>query len=174
VIFEHPIVVDADGYEENVAGFGVEMPEHVVEQPDLRLAQLPIPTQSAFGKEDLRKAALDGHLDKALQYLPVEVVPRTAPHEVRAQAPDQSPQGPDVRPLPRRVAKGCTMRHQMGQQDVVDIAPVVHHEHDARVFDNVLVQGGETSLWADPDVVERSGDPGRQRSADPEVQKGVE
>src|SRR5919112_2030559 len=66
------------------------------------------------------------------------------------------------------------MRHQMGQQYVVDIAPVVHHEHDARVFDNVLVQGRETSSWADPDVVERSGDPGRQRNADPEVEEGVE
>jgi hypothetical protein len=54
VIFEHPIVVDADGYEEDVAGFGVETPEHVVEQPDLRLARLPISAQSALGKEDLR------------------------------------------------------------------------------------------------------------------------
>jgi len=59
----------------------------------------------------------------------------------------------------------------MGQQNVVDIAPVVHHEHDARIFDNVLV---ETSLWADPDVVERCGDPGRQRNAYPEVEEGVE
>src|SRR3712207_4388874 len=62
----------------------------------------------------------------------------------------------------------------MGQQDVVDVAPVVHYEDDARVFHSGHVQGGETSLWTDPDVVERSGDPGRQRNADPEVEEGVE
>src|SRR5919112_3904796 len=65
------------------------------------------------------------------------------------------------------------MRHQMGQQDVVDVAPTVHHEDNAHVFDRVLIQGRETSLRADPDVVERFGDSTRQRNADPEVEEDV-
>ena len=72
--------------------------------------------------------------------LPVEVVPRPTPNEERAHAADHSSEGPDVRPLPSRVAQSGTMRHQVGKQDVVDVAPVVHHEYNANVFECLLIQ----------------------------------
>jgi hypothetical protein len=33
MVFEHPVVVDSDGNEEDIVGFGIETPERVVEQP---------------------------------------------------------------------------------------------------------------------------------------------
>ena len=91
------------------------MPERVIEQPYLRLAGSSVTAQSTFGKEGLREAALDGHLDEALEHTPIEFVAGTTPHEERAHAPDQRPQRPNDGPLPRRVAEGCTMFHHVSQ-----------------------------------------------------------
>ena len=56
----------------------------------------------------------------------------TAPDEIGPHGPDHRAKRPDPRPFAHRIGNGRPFGHQPGHKDVVQIAPVVHHEDHRR------------------------------------------
>ena len=131
-VLQHAVVVDADGHEDEVArALRVEGRNHVVDQPELGLAQPPVAAEPAFGIDRLHHAARRGRLHVARQHLAVEPAARAAPDEVGAERAHQHAQRPDPRPFADGVAQRGAVRRHVGDDHVVHVAAVVHHEDHA-------------------------------------------
>ena len=172
-VLEHAVVVDADRHENQVAlAVRVEGLDHVVEEPELGRAQLAVHRQPALRKHRLRHAELGRHLHIALQHDAIQRVARIAPHEVSAHRPDQRLQRPDSGPLAYRVGQRDLLRGQEGDQNVIHVAAVVHHEHQRRFGRH----GGDSLLVdvADANPIHELGAVLRQPVADAEIDVGIE
>jgi len=103
-VFQHAVVVETDGDEDQVApafllAF-VEGFQHVVEQAEFRRPQATIDGESAFGEYRLGDPGFGGHLHVAGEHGAVQGVAGIAPHEISAHGADQLLQRPDARHSP--------------------------------------------------------------------------
>ena len=172
-ILQHPVVVDADGNEHEVAlALRIELRDHVVDEAELRTAQAPVAAEPAFGVDRLDDPRGGRRLDVAGEHLAVERIARIAAHEVRPERTDERLQRPDPRPLPDRVAERGALGGEVGHDHVVHVAAVVHHEDDARVRLDLRERPLVGVPHADP-VEELDGAP-CQVVPDPEVEPRVE
>ena len=111
-------------------------------------------------------------MDVACEDMPVERVSRPPPHEVGSHSADQGLQRPHPGPLSNRVAEGGLRRGQIGHEDVIHVAAVVHDKHHRRL----RLDGRQRLLVGDhqPHPVEQSCEVPRDPVADSKVEVGVE
>ena len=150
----------------------MEAAQHVVQHAEARLAQQAVARQATLGVHRLRHAGLGGHRDVALEHAAVELILGVAPHEVGAHRADQLLQPPHTRPFAHRVRQRGALGREVGRDDVVHVAAVVHHEHHGRVLGDG-VQARVVGV-ADAHAVQRLRDAPRQPVADAEVHVGIE
>ena len=133
-IFQHPVVIDPHRDEHEVSlPLGVERRDQVAEEAEPGRAEMPVAGQAALGVERLYDPALCRHLHVARQHAAVERIIGCPPHEEPAERFNQGLQGPGPRPFAHRIAQGGAIRGQVGDDEVIRIAAVIHHKHDARV-----------------------------------------
>ena len=172
-VLQDTVVVERHGDEDDVVGsLRIERLQHVVEQPQLGLAQPAVARQAALGIHGLRDSRLGGHMDVALEHAAVNGIVGIAPHEVGAHRADELLQWPDAGPFAHRVAQRRAFGGEEGHQDVVHVAAVVHDEDHGGVGRHAG-QGafvGEAQAHA----IEEAGHGAGDRIADAEVDVGVE
>ena len=133
-IFQHPVVIDPHRDEHEIAlPRGVERRDHVAEEAEPGRAQMPVAGKAALGVERLHDTAGCRHLHVARQHAAVERIIGVPTHEEPAERFNQGLQGPGPRPFAHRIAQGGAIRGHVGDADVIRIAAVIHHKHDARV-----------------------------------------
>ncbi len=131
--FQHPVIGQAHGHKDHVASARLHSLDDVAEQPQLRRTDTPVQAQPALGKDRLRRAVGGGHLHIAGQYPAVERAAGRAADEVVSRRPDQRRKRPDPRPFAHRIGQGRAMRGQPGDQHIIHVGAVVHHEDDRRL-----------------------------------------
>ena len=139
LVFDHAIVIDADGNKHDVAiDIRVVIAQHVIHESEPRFAHLAVSRQAAFEKHRLANTGAGGEIDIAFQHAAVQRIARIAPHEKRPHRFDQGLQRPDARPLADGIRQGGFFRRQKRHQNVIHIAAMIHHEHHAGVLLDVF------------------------------------
>src|SRR2546427_862208 len=86
-MLEHTIVIDCDRHDVESATqrWIASDANHVVEQTDLRFAELSVATQSTLEKDSLRDAVARDQLDVSLEDGVIESLPIFSANEIRAE-----------------------------------------------------------------------------------------
>ena len=112
------------------------------------------------------------HLHVPLENLPVESIARAAANEVRPHGPNQLLERPDSGPLSDGVAQRRLLGRQMGNEDVVHVAAMVHDEdHGGAGRDRGQPLGIHR---AETHTKQRPGELAGQPVADPEIDECIE
>src|SRR2546423_5755230 len=98
----------------------------IVKQPDFRLAQLPISTQSALEKDPLCHSIAGDQLDISLENGVIELLAILAADEVRAEGFEDVFERKSARPLADGIGDRHLPRQNVADEDVVGVRPMIH------------------------------------------------
>ena len=144
-IFHRSIVIDTRRDEHEIPfALGGERREHVVDETEPWLLEIPVAGQLTLGVERLHDTTGRRHLNVGSQYSAVERIIGFSTHEA-AERFDQRLKRPGACPCAHRIAQGGAVRGHIGDDDVFRITAVIRQRNTTLALGSILASASSSA-----------------------------